>query len=280
MRANRIIRDAHDQVEQAWLARIADFVVNGDRSKIEQLISQHCGGQPCKLIQQIDGGFNYCLKALFDDDGKEWILRFPKPGCAMRPIEKIQSEFAVMRFIAQYTSIPVQRAIACGIVEGELSWLGPYIIMEAMEGEPLSGLILDEADRIRSDISDMTMKRIYRQIANVLLELNSHTFNMIGSLHLHEDNGKDVWTVRQKPMTMKSNEIERMGGLTSDGKNGSGCFSLLLVDLPADVREQRSDKGPIREYIQVPQCASRSESLLSRGESDEQRHCSRGCLGL
>lgn len=38
-----------------------------------------------------------------------------------------------MRFVAQHTTIPVPRAIACGVAVGELAWLGPYIIMEFVQ---------------------------------------------------------------------------------------------------------------------------------------------------
>lgn len=88
MRANIHFRNVNDSTEQEWLTRTANFVVNGDRSKIEQMVSHRRDGQACKLIQQIHGAFNYCIKIRFDNDHQEWMLRFPKPGCAMKRAEK------------------------------------------------------------------------------------------------------------------------------------------------------------------------------------------------
>lgn len=220
MRANIPIRDAYHKIELEWLARVADFISYGNRSQIEQMISQYRGGQSCKLVQQIEGDFNYCLWACFDDDNKEWVLRFPKPGCTMQPNEKVKSECAVMRFIAQHTTIPIPKVIAYGVAEGELSWLGPYIIMEAVEGERLDTLILDKADKIKSEVSEITLEKIYRQVADILLQLNSCTFDKIGSLNVKEYEDKELWTVCDRPMTMKSNEIARMGGIRDDCKSG------------------------------------------------------------
>ncbi|GAB7354891.1 hypothetical protein MBLNU459_g5529t2 [Dothideomycetes sp. NU459] len=84
-----------------------------------------------------------------------------------------------MRYVAEHTTIPIPKAIAWGVTAGELSWLGPYILMEAVEGTPLNGLILDEADKIKSEVSDETLEKIYRQVADILLQLNCHTFDKI-----------------------------------------------------------------------------------------------------
>lgn len=130
MRANTIVRDANSAIEQDLLTKVANFIVHGNRWKIEQTVSTHGEGQACRLVQQINGGFNYCLRVCFEHDNVGWMLRFPKPGCAMQPLQKVQNELTVMHFVAQHTTIPVPRPIACASAQGKIAWLGPYLLIE------------------------------------------------------------------------------------------------------------------------------------------------------
>jgi hypothetical protein len=45
---------------------------------------------------------------------------------------------------------------------------------------------------IRSDILDSTLEVVYRQIADVILQLSEHDFDWMGSLSIDND---DTWTV-------------------------------------------------------------------------------------
>ena len=72
--------------------------------------------------------------------------------------------------MAQYTTIPVPKEIARVVADGEIVWLGPYIIMEFVQGNSLNEVILDQTDKIKSEISEATLRKIYRQIADILLQ--------------------------------------------------------------------------------------------------------------
>jgi hypothetical protein len=56
---------------------------------------------------------------------------------------------------------------------------------------------------------------VYRQVANILLELAEHKFDRIGSLSF-EDGGS--YSVTARPLTLKMNEVVRVGGVVNDGK--------------------------------------------------------------
>ncbi|GAB7354892.1 hypothetical protein MBLNU459_g5529t1 [Dothideomycetes sp. NU459] len=166
-----------------------------------------------------------------------------------------------MRYVAEHTTIPIPKAIAWGVTAGELSWLGPYILMEAVEGTPLNGLILDEADKIKSEVSDETLEKIYRQVADILLQLNCHTFDKIGSIELEEHGGESLWSVCHRPMTMKFNEIERVGGIRTDPDQSQYYLeeNLMSSDTASEAVSDHSS-------IQVLKAAIATADLLDTGD--------------
>lgn len=118
-----------------------------------------------------------------------------------------------MKYLYEKTSIPVPKIIAWGTAEDNIfEGVGPFIIMEFVEGESLyevlRGVPLEEVFRKKSadeffkelarkakagegdnellspEIDDATLEIVYRQIANVYLELSEHNFDQIGSLEM------------------------------------------------------------------------------------------------
>ncbi|OBT61997.1 hypothetical protein VE03_08291 [Pseudogymnoascus sp. 23342-1-I1] len=123
-----------------------------------------------------------------------------------------------MQFIKLKTSIPIPLVIAWGTSDENPLGLGAFIIMDFIEGESL-GRILEERPEpehgptLRSDIDDIDdndLKTIYRQVADILLQLSEHDFSQIGSLS-RIDNTHSCATSR--PLTLKLNEIESHGGV-------------------------------------------------------------------
>jgi aminoglycoside phosphotransferase (APT) family kinase protein len=157
-----------------------------------------------KLQKSVSGGLNCCYKLRFDEDGKEWLLCFPMPGSCMNPTLKVKNETAVMRFIKEKTPIPVPELIASGFAEGSFSQLGPYILIEWVNGTVLSDLVLDPDDanwRLRQDLDKSISQHIYRQIAQIYLELFNHDFSTIGSLSTDEEESERIWSVSAGPLT-------------------------------------------------------------------------------
>jgi len=198
--------------------KITYFDRSNNRSEVEELVSAYRNNQACRVVHRFQGAFNYCFKLRFDEDGEEWILRFPIEGDTMDPVRKVLREVAVMRFIREKTSIPIPKVIASGIAEGKFLGLGPFIIMEFVRGERLDECLFDEEDNLRQHIRDSTWEIIYRQMARIYLQLSAYSFDSIGGLHLDEAGCDQSWSILSSPITLKMNELERLGGVAVKGK--------------------------------------------------------------
>ncbi|KJZ71313.1 hypothetical protein HIM_09287 [Hirsutella minnesotensis 3608] len=239
MRVNPEVLAANEDIAQKWLSLVASYDHHdAPRSRIEAIASRYRQGQPCRVIQRFQGAFNYCFRVRFDDGDDDWMIRFPIPGYTMNALEKTQNEAAVMRFIQTNTAIPIPKIIGSGVADGEFEGLGPYIVMEFVQGISLDDLILEEdgAWALRKDCPIDTIKGIYRQIASIYLELFKHNFSQIGSLSVaqNDDVGPN-WSVTSRPLTFKMNEVERMGGVRV-----GGSFANL----------------PVRHYLTVQSAAT------------------------
>ena len=217
-------------------------------SGILKLASKYCHDQPCYAVGLRGGAFNYCIEVVFDqDEGVEahWMMRFPIPGAVMHPEAKVRHEVAVMRYLYEKTSIPVPRIVAWGTAKDNIfEGVGPFIIMEFVQGkslyEVLKGTPISEVFRPQSadeylkelarkakagegdnevlspDVDDKILSVVYRQLANVYLELSEHSFDGIGSLEMTEGL-EPTWTVKAPPYTNLTNELERVAGVPKEG---------------------------------------------------------------
>jgi hypothetical protein len=209
----------HECSVSAWLHRLGKYSTPG----IEKLASQYRNGAKCRCVEVKNGSFNWCFKVVFENGGPTWAVRFPVAGNVMHAESKVQREYAVMKFVREKTDIPVPEVIAFGAAsDNHDPAMGPFIITEWVEGVPLSSL-MEQLPRpargpvLRTDLSDETLFAIYRQVANIMLELSRHNFDKIGALSLvYNDDGTPSWPVTSRPMTLKMNEIERGGYVTVD----------------------------------------------------------------
>lgn len=72
---------------------------------------------------------------------------------------------------------------------------------------------------LREDISDHDLYRIYREMAEVFLELSMHDFDKIDAPEIIEnEDGSSSWSILARPMTRKMNEIESHGFVVTDGE--------------------------------------------------------------
>ena len=238
---------AQDKLTREW-----EVVMHGIGGRITKLASMYNDEKPCYPFEINGGSFNYCVAVEFEDgqeDRTRWVMRFPVPGRVMDPEAKVKHEAATMTFLAEKTNIPVPKLIAWGTSEQNMfHGVGPFMIMEYVEGKPLhevlKGRDLDDLFRVRSPaemmqeirdraaaakldedgpllspaVSDETLKGLYRQIANIYLELHEHDFDHIGSLSI-VDGPKRTWVVDSAPYTIDKNEQKRTGGVPGDRKS-------------------------------------------------------------
>jgi hypothetical protein len=115
------------------------------------------------------------------------------------------------------TNIRTPKLIAYGM-EDDLG-LGPFVITEFIKGRTLDKLWKENPKEsrsgLRSDIDEKVQEIVYRQVANILLELAEHKFDRIGSLSF-DDGGS--YSVTARPLTLKMNEVARVGGVVNDGR--------------------------------------------------------------
>lgn len=79
------------------------------------------------------------------NDSKAWMVRFPRVGrvCDKYTDEKVGMEVAALSLIRNNTAIPVPRVQAWGLAASNPLGLGPFIIMDFIEGVSLSDLLQD-----------------------------------------------------------------------------------------------------------------------------------------
>lgn len=130
----------------------------------------------------------------------------------MFPEEKVRNEVAIMRYIQTYTSIPVPFILHWGTKEESPCGLGPFIIMEDVDhacdiSDALNtpGIPYEDRPILDPSIDEQKLRKLYAQIADVLLQLCTLSFPRIGSL-THDDNG-DAWSVTARPLSSNVNEI-------------------------------------------------------------------------
>ncbi|KAH8763830.1 hypothetical protein BGZ57DRAFT_768619 [Hyaloscypha finlandica] len=164
--------------------------------------------------QQYCGSFNFCCRFAFAD-GVQWVLRFPMPGKVMYLVEQVRRELGPKKYILGETNIRAPKLIAYGM-EDDLG-LDPFVITEFIKGKTLDKLWKENPkvprSGLRSDIDEKVQEIVYRQVANILLELAEHKFDRIGSLSF-DDRGS--YSVTGRPLTLKMNEVARVGGVVND----------------------------------------------------------------
>lgn len=175
---------------------------------------------PGNFIDSSFGSFNYCCRVNFSD-GVDWMVRFTMPGRVMDGDAKVTHEVSAMRLIKDKTNIPVPNIHAWGTAEDNPLGLGPFIIMDYIEGVPLDHIWGDSPTpqdglTLSHSISDREFRIIYRQIAGFLLDLAKLDFPRIGSFGTQSDGSTSV---NSSPLTLKIQEIEAHGGIRVRGKN-------------------------------------------------------------
>ncbi len=190
--------------EPSTLRAIGDFIV------------KHRHGIPTEMCDPKAGAFNALFRMKFQDGGSA-VIRFPKPGVTMFPEEKIRNEVSMIKYIQDHTTIPVPFILHWGTKEESPLGLGPFIIMEYINHEMDMGTALNTPGRgtqdrplIDPNINPAKLEMLYRQMADILLQLSKLEFPAIGSL---EQTDEFLWEVTDRPLSIHMNELVRLGTL-------------------------------------------------------------------
>ncbi|KAL4804124.1 hypothetical protein BDV18DRAFT_166287 [Aspergillus unguis] len=212
------IREAQGQL---WVDKINNTHSAG---RLCPWVSTH---HPQKLACRLEGtfhngSFNAGMKMVFTD-GAPWMVRFPRVGkiCSAYADEKVAMEVSTLNMIREKTTIPVPRVHSWGSAADNSLGLGPFIMMDFIEGVSLAEILNPSNPGcrtrvMREDISDRELTTIYRQMTNILLQLFKLDFERIGSLPAP---GRPS---PPRPLTFKAHEILQDGGVDTFGNSMKG----------------------------------------------------------
>ncbi|UNI18128.1 hypothetical protein JDV02_004418 [Purpureocillium takamizusanense] len=181
--------------ETNWSEYSARYVAAESR-RLEELCRRIDGGKLCERASQVRsdanvpcaidlspkklsammGGQNCHAEVVFAD-GVVWLARFRVPSPISPPVDVrdyvLRSEAATMEFLQRHTRVPSPRVFdwACESDPANAVGVG-YILMEKLQGTPLDWQGATTAQR----------EKVVRQLADIMLEIERHPFDRLGSL--------------------------------------------------------------------------------------------------
>jgi len=228
---NALIDLAYQVRGQLWVDKVNETLRTG---RLCPWVSTfHPDGLPCQLEGRTfhNGAFNAGLKMVFGD-GTAWLVRFPRVGNVHDSYadEKVAMEVKALGLVREETTIPVPKVRAWGLAASNPLGLGPFVMMDFVDGVALNELLNDPNAEsptrlIRDDISDDDIEAIYRQFANFLLQLFKLDFDSIGNLPWPSDTEAEGPRL-MRPLTFKAHTILQNGGVDTFGKACCLLFSI------------------------------------------------------
>lgn len=155
-----------------------------------------------------------------------------------------------MKYVAQKTTIPVPRVISWGSTKESPQQLGPFIIMDYVDGTRLSTLLKqptqnDEDDVVLNpDIDNTTLDTVYNQIADYMVQLAALDFRSIEAIS--EGPTSNTWSVTGRPLTYNMNELATVSGYpihkfsTTQFLSVTAYFQNLASEHLVHLRTQRN----------------------------------------
>lgn len=232
---NALIDLGYEVQGQLWVDKVNETYGKG--ALCPWVSTFHPDQLPCRLEGTFHhGAFNAGMKMIFPD-GTAWMVRFPRVGKVHDGYadEKVAMEVKALSLIREGTTIPVPKVHAWGPAAGNLLGLGPFIIMDFVDGVSLSDLLKDpNAERptrlMREDIDESHVEFIYRQFANFLLQLFKLDFDQIGSLPSPRAEANCPLPIR--PLTFKAHSILQSGGVDTFGTSWLFPFTFHFCAIP------------------------------------------------
>ncbi|KAH8775305.1 kinase-like domain-containing protein [Diaporthe sp. PMI_573] len=180
-------------ITDCWTATFIYYFYSEDahlRQSVIDLVCKHRPGENPRLGDPFNfGSYNFNIQIIFDDGIV--LFRFPIPGVVVYPDDKVKAEVATIRYVADHTTIPVPHIYHWGTAAENPTRLHvPFIIMEHIHHTTTVGQALEDPDfKIPSVPQSEKREYLYRQMANISLQLYSLTSDRIGSLGIL-DNGE------------------------------------------------------------------------------------------
>jgi hypothetical protein len=201
---------------RAWLRKVIDA-----KDEIVAFVDGRLDGDGAgEFIGFLKGSFNLSLRIGFGDRRQSALIRFAKPGHTMWRDEKVTNEVQFIEYLSQHTTIPLPRVLSWGLTEESPQQLGPFIIMDFIDGTRLSTILKkptkdDQEDVILNpDIDNATLDIIYDQLADYMLQISQLNFPRIGAVS--KDYASNTWSITGRPLTYNMNELATSTGYPID----------------------------------------------------------------
>ncbi|PVH75194.1 phosphotransferase enzyme family protein-like protein [Cadophora sp. DSE1049] len=212
--AERNAKDAQQEYIRKFVEATPDIV-----SFVDNCLGWNEAGE---FLRFFKGSFNLSIAIRNSVTNERVIIRFPIPGKVydLWRAKKVKHEVTVMTYLREHTSIPVPHVYYWGLTEESLQRLGPFIIMEFMEGENLGDILKkptpNEADLaiLDPDINEAKLNGIFEQLASLMLELSCLEFPRIGAISKDAVSGE--WTVAEPLLTYDMNEVVSFAGFPAE----------------------------------------------------------------
>lgn len=254
MQGDDVAWEESDRIEREWRESL---LTTPTMLAIGNFVAKHRQGVPQEIGPLKAGAFNALFRLTYLDGGSA-VIRFAKPGRTMFPEEKIRNEVATIRYIQDHTAIPVPFILHWGTREESPLGIGPFIIMDYINHEMnmtaalnTPGLTPDIPPVLDPNIDEAKLEMLYRQVANILLQLSKLELPLIRAL---EDTHEWSWEVTRRPLSMPMNELVRTG-------------TFPRAKLPASTFKTSSDYFQALAKIHVDHLASqRNDAIESRAD--------------
>ncbi|KAL6712649.1 hypothetical protein ACN47E_000526 [Coniothyrium glycines] len=193
---------------RAWLRK----AISAKEEIVAFVSSRRPGCPEGRFDGSLKGSFNFCISVRFNE-GPKAVIRFPKPGHTLtaRREEKVKNEVQVLEYLRENTNLPVPYVTSWGLTDESPGNLGPFIIMNYIDGTSLTTLlrqpIQSEEDDIilRDDIDDDKLFYVYEQLGEFMIELSRLDFDAIGAIA--KDPVTNKWLATERPFTYNMNEL-------------------------------------------------------------------------
>ncbi|KAJ9296157.1 hypothetical protein DTO271G3_5298 [Paecilomyces variotii] len=206
---------AWEQAEETSDNWLVQFLQLDILRPIADFILKHNRGHAIEFAILKKGSYNISLRMKYQNAAT--VIRFSQPGAVFFPEEKVANEVAVMRFLADQTSIPIPFVLHSGTKKESPLELGPFIMMDyvAHETKMYDALITpgcptEERGILDPNIDEDKLEMLYGQLSDILLQLSTPSLSRIGSLSQIDD---FTWEVSCRPLSMNMNELVRLGDL-------------------------------------------------------------------
>jgi hypothetical protein len=213
---DKIAETTGDDECRAWVRKVIDA-----KDEIVAFVAGRLDvGGAGEFIGFLKGSFNLSLRIRFDDRRQSALIRFAKPGHTTWRAEKVTNEVRFIEYLSQYTTIPLPRVRSWGLTEESPQQLGPFIIMDFIDGTRLSTVLKQPTKDDQEDvilypgIDDVTLDTIYDQLADYILQISRLDFPRIGAIS--KDHASNTWSVMGRPLTYNMNELATSTGYPVD----------------------------------------------------------------